>query len=115
MKETEAQGFGEMRRAQQLLGDKARTLLAEYGYKSVAASGFEAPGVVVCHTDDADIHSGRKFLQQGMQIAAGVPLQCDEPEDYRTFRVGLFGLDKLTDIDRTLQRLESALQAVAKD
>lgn len=112
MQETEAFGFYGIRQAQWLLGGKARALLAEHGYKSVAASGYEAPGVVVCYTDDAAIHNGNKFLQQGLQIAAGVPLQCGEPEDFRTFRLGLFGLDKLQNIDRTLSHLENALQAI---
>ncbi len=112
MKETEAYGFDEIRAAQWSLGGRARTLLAEHGYRSVAAAGFEAPGVVVYYTDDTAIHTGKKFLQQGMQIAAGVPLQCDEPDDFQTFRLGLFGLDKLTNIERTLMHLESALQAV---
>jgi len=75
----------------------------------VAAAGFEAPGVVVCHTDDPELQSGRKFLRQGLQIAAGVPLQCDEPADFRTFRIGLFGLDKLHNIERTVRHLEAAL------
>ena len=77
--------------------------------KSVAAEGFAAPGVVVSYTDDADIQTGKKFAALGMQIAAGVPLQCDEGPDYRSFRVGLFGLDKLYDVDACVARLEKAL------
>lgn len=109
MKETEAYGFDKVRDEQQELGDRVRALLAEKGFKSVAAKGFDAPGVVVCYTDDPDIQNGKKFAAEGMQIAAGVPLQCDEPDDYRTFRLGLFGLDKLHNIDRTVENLETAL------
>jgi len=89
-----------------------RALLAASGFPSVAAEGFEAPAVVVAYTDDPDLQSGRKFLAQGVQIAAGVPLACDEPADFRSFRVGLFGLDKLRDIDRTVRLLEQALGRV---
>ena len=78
----------------------------------MAAPGFEAPGVVVSYTDDAGIHSGAAFAAQGLQTAAGVPLRCDEPEDYRSFRLGLFGLDKLEDIDRSVAPLERALDAI---
>jgi aspartate aminotransferase-like enzyme len=109
MKETEARGFDTLRLAQQELGAKVRALLARHGYRSVAAEGFEAPGVVVSYTDDPEIQSGKKFLGLGLQTAAGVPLQCDEPADFRTFRVGLFGLDKLGNIDRTVANLEAAL------
>ena len=87
-------------------------MLARRGFKSVAAPGFEAPGVVVSYTDDADIHSGKKFREAGLQSAAGVPLQCDEPADFRTFRLGLFGLDKLQQVDRTVQRLDEALSRI---
>ena len=86
-----------------------RTLLAGAGFKSVAAEGFVAPGVVVSYTDDPDIKSGSRFATQGIQIAAGVPLQCDEPEGFQTFRIGLFGLDKLQNVDRTVQTLETSL------
>ena len=80
---------------------------------SVAADGFGAPGVVVAYTDDAGIQTGKKFAEAGLQIAAGVPLMCDEPDDFRTFRLGLFGLDKLANIDRTVASLEQALDEVA--
>ena len=109
MKETEAYGFDKVLAEQQELGDRVRALLADKGIRSVAAPGFEAPGVVVCYTDDPDISNGKKFVAQGMQIAAGVPLQCDEPEDFRSFRLGLFGLDKLHNIDRTVAALDRAL------
>lgn len=112
MKETEDYGFDKVRAEQQELGDRVRALLAEKGFKSVAAPGYEAPGVVVCYTDDADIQNGKKFAAQGMQIAAGVPLQCDEPADFRTFRLGLFGLDKLHNVDRSVASLEKALTQV---
>jgi aspartate aminotransferase-like enzyme len=112
MQETEAYGFQKVRAEQQELGDRVRVLLAERGLKSVAAPGFEAPGVVVCYTDDPDISSGRRFAENGMQIAAGVPLQCDEGENFRTFRLGLFGLDKLHNIDRCIATLDAALESV---
>ncbi len=112
MKETEAFGLDRVRDAQAELGKKVRILLASKGFKSVAAEGFEAPGVVVCYTDDPEIQNGKKFAAQGMQIAAGVPLQCDEPADFRTFRLGLFGLDKLGDVDAAVGRLEAALTQV---
>ena len=112
MKETESYGFDKVRAEQQELGDRVRALLADKGIRSVAAPGFEAPGVVVCYTDDADISSGSKFAAQGLQIAAGVPLQCDEPDDFRTFRLGLFGLDKLHNIDRTVAALDKALSEI---
>jgi aspartate aminotransferase-like enzyme len=110
MKETERYGFDKVRAEQQELGKRVRVLLADKGYKSVAAPGFEAPGVVVSYTTDPDIQSGKKFLGLGLQTAAGVPLQCDEPADYRTFRIGLFGLDKLHHIERTVKSLEQALE-----
>ena len=109
MQETQAFGFERARAAQQQLGQRVRALLARQGFKSVAAPGFEAPGVVVSYTTDADIHSSKKFRELGLQTAAGVPLQCDEPADFRTWRIGLFGLDKLGHIDRTVGHLEAAL------
>jgi len=112
MQETEAYGFDKVRAEQQQLGDRVRTLLAEKDIQSVAAPGFEAPGVVVCYTDDPGISSGSKFLEQGMQIAAGVPLQCDEGDDFRSFRLGLFGLDKLHNIERTVAALDKALSEI---
>jgi len=112
MKETEAYGFEKVRDEQQELGDRVRELLAKHGFKSVAAPGFEAPGVVVSYTDDPGIKAGSKFAQEGLQIAAGVPLQCDEPDDFQTFRLGLFGLDKLHNIDRTVASLEGALNSI---
>jgi len=113
MKETERFGFEKARAAQQELGDQVRALLARHGIRSVAAEGFEAPGVVVSYTDDKDVQSGRKFSEQGLQTAAGVPLQCDEPPDFQTFRIGLFGLDKLDNISRTVANLERALSHIA--
>jgi aspartate aminotransferase-like enzyme len=109
MKEAEEYGFDKVRAKQQELGDKVRALLVSKGIKSVAAEGFQAPGVVVSYTEDAGIQSGKKFLDAGLQIAAGVPLQCDEPEDFQTFRIGLFGLDKLHNVDRTVENLDEAL------
>lgn len=112
MNETQAYGFERICKEHAILGKKVRTMLAEKGFKSVAAPGFEAPGVVVCYTDDPEIQNGKKFLQQGLQIAAGVPLQCDEGDDFRTFRLGLFGLDKVRNIDRTVENLEKVLTTI---
>lgn len=112
MLEAKAIGFAKVREQQQELGDRVRALLAARGFKSVAAKGFEAPGVVVCYTDDGQIKTGAKFAAIGLQIAAGVPLQCDEPADFQTFRLGLFGLDKLGNIERTVATLEQALDKV---
>ena len=114
MQETANDGFERVRAEQQELGDKVRALLARKGFRSVAARGFEAPGVVVSYTEDPDIQSGQKFLGQGLQTAAGVPLQCDEPADFRTFRIGLFGLDKLHNVERTVRNLEDALNRIAQ-
>ncbi len=112
MKETEEYGFDRVRAKQQELGGRVRALLAAKGIKSAAAEGFQAPGVVVSYTDDADIQNGKKFAGFGMQIAAGVPLKCDEPEDFQTFRLGLFGLDKLKNIDRTVNTLNEVLNKI---
>ena len=113
MLETQAIGFGKLREQQLGLGRDVRKLLAERGFKSVAAAGFEAPGVVVSYTDDPDIQNGKKFAEQGMQIAAGVPMMCDEPEGFSTFRLGLFGLDKLADTGAALGKLDTALSKIA--
>jgi aspartate aminotransferase-like enzyme len=112
MFEAKAKGFNAVRNQQVELGSRVRALLAHKGFKSVAAQGFEAPGVVVCYTTDEGIKTGSKFIPLGLQIAAGVPLQCDEPADFQTFRLGLFGLDKLGNIDRTVATLEQALDKV---
>ncbi|AJC16074.1 aminotransferase class V-fold PLP-dependent enzyme [Pandoraea sputorum] len=114
IKETEADGLEKVRDEQLELGRRIRALLAEKGFKSVAAEGFEAPGVVVCYTDDDGIRSGKKFAEVGVQTAAGVPLRCDEPEDFKTFRIGLFGLDKLNDVDAAVNRFAKALDSVLK-
>lgn len=112
MQEAEANGFAKVCEQQRELGQRVRALMVSKGFKSVAAAGFEAPGVVVCYTDDAQIKSGSKFAALGLQTAAGVPLQCDEPADFQTFRLGLFGLDKLGNIERTVATLEAALDQV---
>ncbi len=112
MRETRALGFDAARDAQWRLGQQVRAELARRGLRSVAADGFAAPGVVVCYTDDPEIQNGRKFLAQGYQIAAGVPLQVGEGDGFRSFRIGLFGLDKLKDVDGTLARLRPAFDAV---
>ncbi len=109
MEEAREIGFEELKTRQIELGRRVREMLAARGFKSVAAPGFEAPGVVVSFTNDPDVKSGAKFAAKGMQIAAGVPLAIDEPADYSSFRLGLFGLDKLMNIDRTVATLETAL------
>ncbi|MDX1743621.1 MAG: aminotransferase class V-fold PLP-dependent enzyme [Ruegeria sp.] len=112
MIETRDYGFEKLRDAQWALGNGVRALLKEKGVISVAADGFGAPGVVVSYTSDPEVQNGKKFAALGMQIAAGVPLQCDEPEDFSTFRLGLFGLDKLYDVDGTIMRLKRVLDQV---
>jgi aspartate aminotransferase-like enzyme len=113
MMETAAYGFERVREEQLELGRRVRELLERRGFRSVAAAGFQAPGVVVSYTDDPEIQNGRKFLEQGLQIAAGVPLMCDEGDDYRSFRIGLFGLDKLHHAERTVGFLEEALDRIS--
>ncbi len=115
MRETREMGFANARTAQEELGRRVRELLEGQGIKSLAATGFKAPSVVVSYTDDPEMQTGKKFAQLGMQIAAGVPLQCDEAEDFRTFRIGLFGLDKLKDIDRTVSLFARTLEQIAID
>ena len=112
MLETRSYGFDYLRTQQELLGTKVRRLFESRGFPSVAAAGFQAPGVVVSYTQDPDIQSGQKFINVGLQTAAGVPLQCDEGEEFRTFRVGLFGLEKLLHIDRVVTHLETALNQI---
>ena len=109
MKETQTYGFSRVREEQISLGAKVRELFESRGIQSVAADGFKAPGVVVSYTNDPDLQSSKKFLAQGLQTAAGVPLQCDEGADFKTFRVGLFGLDKWHNVDRTVAHLAHAL------
>ena len=110
--ETAEFGFDNARKNQQELGDKVSALLERNNITSVAAKGFQAPGVVVSYTTDKEIQNGSKFKNIGMQIAAGVPLQCDEGDDYQTFRLGLFGLDKLKDVDAVVEKLEQAINQV---
>ena len=105
-------GFDKLCDAQWELGKRIRKVLADKGIESVAAEGFEAPGVVVSYTDRDDIHKGSAFAEAGLQIAAGVPLKVGEPENFKTFRLGLFGLDKLTDVDGAVARFEKALDKV---
>ena len=111
MLETRKYGFQKLKAAQWELGNSVRELLVARGIRSVAAEGFGAPGVVVSYTDDPEVQNGKRFAAQGVQIAAGVPLQCDEPDDFRTFRLGLFGLDKLYDVAATTNRVLRALDA----
>ena len=109
MLETRAYGFARLRDEQLEIGRRARAMFASHGLKSVAADGFAAPGVVVMYTDDAGLHTGKAFLAEGLQTASGVPLMCDEPADFKTFRVGLFGLEKLGNVERSVATLEKAL------
>jgi aspartate aminotransferase-like enzyme len=109
MKETKLYGFTKVRDEQLDLGKKVRALFESRGIQSVAAEGFKAPGVVVSYTNDPELQSSKKFLAQGLQTAAGVPLQCDEGPDFKTFRIGLFGLDKWHNVDRTVSHLSHAL------
>ena len=112
MQETKAYGFAKVMAEQLALGSKVRALFEGRGLPSVAAEGFKAPGVVVSYTTDADIQSGKKFLDEGLQTAAGVPLQCDEGADFKTFRVGLFGLEKWHNVDKTVANLAGALDRI---
>ena len=112
MVETRAYGLEQLRARQLDLGQRVRALLASKGLRDVAAAGFHAPGVVVSYTDDDGLHTGKAFVAAGLQAAAGVPLQCDEPADFKTFRIGLFGLDKLYNVERTVANLDAALARV---
>jgi aspartate aminotransferase-like enzyme len=113
MKETQSLGFSTAKERQIDLGTKVRSLLESESFMSVAAPGFQSPGVVVSYTSDPDIQNGKKFLQAGFQIAAGVPLQCDERSDFKTFRLGLFGLEKLLNVDKTVANLKYALGRIS--
>ena len=113
MKETQSIGFQKLKAAQIELGSKVRALLVSRGFDSVAAPGLQSPCVVVSYTTDPEIQSGKKFINVGLQTAAGVPLQCDEGPEFRTFRIGLFGLEKLQNIDRTIKHLEHALNTMS--
>ncbi len=114
MKETRAYGFARVMQEQVTLGARVRALLESRGYPSVAAQGFQAPGVVVSYTRDPELQNSKKFLSLGLQVAAGVPLQCDEPRDFMTFRIGLFGLEKLHNPDRSVGHLTQALDQIAQ-
>ena len=105
-------GFDRLKQAQIELGQRVRNMLGQRGLVSLAADGFGAPGVVVCYANDPNVQNGSAFAKQGVQIAAGVPLRCDEPEGFSTFRLGLFGLDKLGDIEGTVDTLSRALDSV---
>ena len=115
MQETAAFGFGAARAAQQAIGTRVRALLEARGIKSVSAAGFQAPCVIVSHTERSDFQNTQAFAKQGLQVAAGVPLACDEGPDFKTFRIGLFGLDKLKNPDRTVASFERALDAALAD
>jgi aspartate aminotransferase-like enzyme len=114
MKETQSLGFANLKAKQIELGEKVRRLLESKGFPSVSAKGYQSPGVVVSYTTDPDVQSGKKFVELGLQTAAGVPLQCDERPDFRTFRLGLFGLEKLGNVDRTVGHLAAALEKIAE-
>lgn len=114
MRETVELGLDNARERQIELGRRVRASLEHRGFRSVAAGGFQAPGVVVSYTTDPEIRSGRALAALGLQIAAGVPLRCGEPEDFSTFRVGLFGLDKLRDVDATVGRIDEAFDTLAR-
>lgn len=113
MNKTLACGLEPLRQAQWALGQQVRALLAERGYASVAAKGFEAPGVVVAYTSDPEMSNTKKFAKLGLQTAAGVPLMCGEPKEFQSFRLGLFGLDKLTDVEGCVTRLRTALEKIS--
>ena len=112
MLETQDYGFDKICKNQWDLGKGVRTILKNKGVKSVAADGFDAPGVVVGYTKDEKTQNGSSFKKLGVQIAAGVPLMCDEPKDFKTFRIGLFGLDKLYQVDQSLEQLDKAFSHV---
>lgn len=114
MNDTLSCGLESLQKAQWNLGRQVREMLASFGYPSVAAHGYEAPGVVVSYTHDAEISNAKKFVALGVQTAAGVPLMCGESKEFRTFRVGLFGLDKLNDVEGTVRRLRSAVEAICR-
>jgi aspartate aminotransferase-like enzyme len=114
MLETRARGFEALRQQQVELGRQVRALMARHGLRSVAAEGFQSPTVVVSYTDDDGLHTGKAFITQGLQTAAGVPLQCDEPADFKTFRIGLFGLDKWGHVERSVANLEGALVRILR-
>jgi aspartate aminotransferase-like enzyme len=113
MNETEVRGLETARAQQWELGRKVRALLVARGFPSVAGESFAAPGVVVSYTTDPEIQSAKKFIDLGLQAAAGVPLQCDEPVDFRSFRIGLFGLDKLGNVERTVATLADVLDRMS--
>ena len=114
MKQMQSQGFNLLKERQQEIGDRIRQLLDASGFVSVAATGFQAPGVAVYFTEDASMHDGSAFAAEGVQIAAGVPLRIGEPDDYKSFRIGLFGIDKLNDVDAAVARFETVLKRVLK-
>ena len=112
MLEMRKYGFQKLQADQVMLGKNVRTLFDSFGFKSLAGKGYEAPGVVVFYTQDEQIQNGKKFALAGLQTAAGVPLMCDEPSNFQTFRIGLFGLEKLSNIERTVANLEKALKII---
>ncbi len=113
MEEMKESGFDALKARQAELGKRIRGAFDERGFKSVAAAGWQASGVAVFHTDDDGLHTGKAFAEQGVQIAAGVPLQIGEPDHYKSFRIGLFGLDKLKDVDAAVDRFERVLGRIA--
>ena len=112
MKETQLKGFNYLQKQQEHLGEKVRQLMVSKNFTSVAAEGFQSPCVVVSYTADKNIQTGQKFMEVGLQISAGIPLQCDEDPEFKTFRLGLFGLEKLLHINRTVRHLENAINKI---
>jgi len=114
MRETVEAGLETLRDAQWTQGRRIRALLEARGFPSVAAEGWQSPGVVVSYTTDADVRSGKAFAALGLQTAAGVPLQCDEGADFSSFRLGLFGLEKLGNVERSVQAVAQALERLPR-
>lgn len=112
MNEMSTMGFEVLKTRQTELGTRVRAAFAQRGFKSVAAEGWQASGVAVFHTADDALHTGKAFAEAGVQIAAGVPLQVGEPENYKSFRIGLFGVDKLANVDAAVDRLVSVLDEI---
>lgn len=111
--ETKKYGFERVKNEFWELGMETRAMMKGKGFKSVAAPGYEAPGVVVSYTDDPNMFA--KFKGIGFQIAAGVPFMIDEPAGNHTFRIGLFGLDKVYGKAEHIATLADALDRVMAD
>jgi len=115
--ETKEFGYEQCEERMCQLGDGIRNVLESRGFKSVAAPECAAPTVVVSYNrQDEDAAILGKLKGEGIQVAGGVPLKIDEPWDGfaapPTFRLGLFGLDKLKNVDHTVAVFEGALDKV---